>query len=119
MLDYLYLIFLFETNAALVKYLISKGADVSIQDECGRTSLFLASELQSLDMIRYMETASCSVDTRFVKESFLHVILLTISDILELEGLQSISVVHMDLVSCYIGLAIKSWFGIHFLWEIN
>jgi hypothetical protein len=62
-----------------VKYLISKGADVSIQDECGRTSLFLASELQRWDMIKHMETALCPVDTRFVIESVLSVILLAVS----------------------------------------
>jgi hypothetical protein len=61
--------FLCQTNAALVKYLISNGADVSIQDECGRTSLFLASELQRWDMIKHMEPALCPVDTRFVIES--------------------------------------------------
>jgi hypothetical protein len=62
-----------------VKYLISKGADVSIQDECGRTSLFLASELQRWNMIKHMEAAVCPVDTRFVIESSLSVVLLSAS----------------------------------------
>lgn len=51
----------------LVNYLISKGADVSIQDEVGRTPLFLASELGNWNVAEPIVTACQSVDTRFVK----------------------------------------------------
>lgn len=41
-------------------------------------------------------------------------------DILELEGLQTISEVHMDFVSSHIGRAVKSWSGVkNSLREIN
>lgn len=50
----------------LVNYLISKGADISIQDEVGRTPLFLASELGNWDVVEPIVTACHSVDTRFV-----------------------------------------------------
>jgi len=70
----MYLIFLFEESATLVNYLISKGADVSIQDECGRTPLFLASELGNWDVVEPVINADQFVDTRYVTESFLNVI---------------------------------------------
>jgi ankyrin repeat protein len=49
-----------------VRYLISKGADVSIEDECGRTPLFIAAGLGNWDMVEIILAACRTVDTRFV-----------------------------------------------------
>ena len=56
----------FEANATLVSYLINKGADVNIQDESGRTSLFIASGLGNWDVVETVVAACCTFDTRFV-----------------------------------------------------
>jgi ankyrin repeat protein len=56
----------FEANTTLVRHLISKGADVSIQDESGRTPLFIASQLGNWDVVETILAACHTVDTRFV-----------------------------------------------------
>jgi ankyrin repeat protein len=56
----------FKANTTLVRYLISKGADVSIQDEFGRTPLFVASGLENWDVVKTVVAACHTVDTRFV-----------------------------------------------------
>ena len=53
-----------------MRYLISKGADVNIQDECGRTPLFIASGLRNWDVVETIVAACCIVDTRFVVWNF-------------------------------------------------
>lgn len=49
-----------------MSYLISKGADVNIQDESGRTPLFIASGLGNWDVVKTVVAACCTFDTRFV-----------------------------------------------------
>jgi len=56
----------FKANTTLVRYLISKGADVSIQDEFGRTPLFIASGLENWAVVETVVAACHTVDTRFV-----------------------------------------------------
>jgi ankyrin repeat protein len=49
-----------------MRYIISKGSDVNIQDELGRTPLFIASEMGNWGVVETIITACPTLDTRFV-----------------------------------------------------
>ncbi|KAK3369942.1 ankyrin repeat-containing domain protein [Podospora didyma] len=52
------------TNPAVARFLLSIGADATVQDEYGRTPLHLAAAYCSLEVLRVIEAPNCNINAR-------------------------------------------------------